>query len=69
MFFLLDYMFGYMKICSAIAAIFIVYRLLVREKKGKIKGHYTKPGKLKVHFYYLILSVQVDLKERIANFC
>lgn len=54
MFFLLEYMFDYMKICSTIAAIFIIYRLLVREKKGKIKGHYTKPGKLTI----IILSYQ-----------
>lgn len=53
-------MFGYMKICATFAAIFIIYRLLVREKKEKIKGHYTKPGKLT--FYFRILSYQINKK-------
>ena len=61
MFFLLEYMFDYMKLCSTLAAIFIIYRLFVREKKEKIKGHYTKPGNRLTFLHYLIS--QVDLKE------
>lgn len=33
-----------MKVLGFAVSAFIVYRLMVREKKDKTKGHYTRPG-------------------------
>jgi hypothetical protein len=44
-----------MKILGLAVSTFIVYRLMVNEKKDKTKGHYTRPGeKLRISFEDLL---------------
>lgn len=42
----------YMKILAVTTFTFVIYRLLVIEKKGKTKDHYSRPGKKRLFVVY-----------------
>lgn len=50
----------YMNLLAVTTFAFIAYRLLVIEKKGKTKDHYSKPGKI-FFISVLIFKLPVDI--------
>lgn len=70
-----------MNVAGTLATVLIIYRLFIREKREKTKGHYTRPGetretKVKVKGFFCLLisislifdnSVELLLEEKIRR--